>query len=70
VEALVGLPYSLYGSVQFSEHLTKQIRERLPRENLRRVEMGEVSYIAHSLHFFIDQYDQSIAKRIVDDASD
>jgi len=69
VEALVGFPYSLYGSVRFSEHLTEEIRRRLEDTHKRQVEMGEVSYIAHSLHIFMDTYGQSIARRIVDDAS-
>lgn len=69
VEALVGFPYSLYGSVKYSQHLTRLIQERLMPEQARRVETGEVSYIAHSLHIFVDEYGQNIAKRIVDDAS-
>lgn len=69
VETLVGLPYSLYGSVRFSQHLTERVRNRLPDGLARLVEMGEVSYIANSLHIFLDDYGQNIAKRIVDDAS-
>jgi hypothetical protein len=69
VEALVGFPYSLYGSVKFADYLTERIRERLPTTSARIVELGEVSYIAHSLHIFMDEYGQSIARRIVDNAS-
>jgi diguanylate cyclase (GGDEF)-like protein len=69
VEALVGFPYSLYGSVRFAQHLTEQIKDRLPNEFAKRVEMGEVSYIAHSLHMFMDDYGQNIARTIVNDAS-
>lgn len=69
VEALVGFPYSIYGSVRYSEFLTDEIRSGLPQEFKGKVEMGFVSYIAHSLHIFMDDYGQNIAKRIVDDAS-
>ena len=69
VEALVGFPYSLYGSVKFGQHLTEEIRKRLNGDAARKLEMGEVSYIAHSLHIFLDEYGQSIARRIVDNAS-
>lgn len=69
VEAFVGFPYSIYGSVCYSEFLTDKIRKKLPPHLQKNVEMGFVSYIAHSLHTFIDEYGQNIAKRIVDDAS-
>jgi diguanylate cyclase (GGDEF)-like protein len=69
VEALVGFPYSIYGSVGYAEHLTKLIQERIGPSSARLLEMGELSYIAHSLHIFRDNYGQRIARRIVDDAS-
>lgn len=69
VEALKGFPYSLFGSVKFSQHLTEMLKKRLPQEVARQVEFGTVSYIAHSLHFFLDDYGQNIARRIVDEAS-
>ena len=68
VEALVGFPYSLFGSVRFSEHLTEQLKQRLNLSSYS-VEMGEVSYVAQSLHMFTDEYGQIIARRIVNDAS-
>jgi diguanylate cyclase (GGDEF)-like protein len=68
VEALVGLPYSLYGSVRFSEHLTDQLRSLLAARG-QAVEMGQLSYIAQSLHMFTDEYGQIIARRIVNDAT-
>ena len=68
VESFVGFPFSIYGSVRFSQHLTEEVRRRAPAVS-RRIEMGEVSYIAHSLHIFMDDYGQNIAQRIVDDAS-
>ena len=69
VEVLVGFPYSLYGSIGYAEHLTNQIRNAVDAAHSRQVEMGDVSYIAHSLHIFMDDYGQNIARRIVDDAS-
>jgi hypothetical protein len=68
VEALVGLPYSLYGSVCFSEYLIRMINEEISGH--RTVELGELSYIAHSLHLFADEHSLAITKRIIDDASD
>jgi hypothetical protein len=69
VEALVGFPYSSYGSVRFSQHLTDCIRARLPDEVRQLVRMKDVSYVAHSLHFFVDAYGQKIARKIVNDAT-
>lgn len=68
VEALVGFPYSFYGSIKYSEHLTKEIIELLPSNHFE-VSIDKLSYIAHSLHIFMDNYGQNIAKRIADDAS-
>jgi diguanylate cyclase (GGDEF)-like protein len=69
VEALVGFPYSSYGSVRFSQHLTDRIRAHLPEEARQFVRMKDVSYVAHSLHFFVDAYGQKIARKIVNDAT-
>lgn len=69
VEASIGFPYSIYGSVQYCRYLTEEIKRRLSSELASRIEMGEVSYVAHSLHFFMDDYGQNIARRIVEDAS-
>lgn len=68
VEALVGLPYSLYGSIRFAEYMTQLVRVRLGiGSTAGSVRMGEVSYIAHSLHLFLDEYAERIARRIVSD---
>lgn len=69
VEALVGFPYSIYGSVRLAQHLTGRVQEMLPLELRGRVATADVSYIAHSLHIFVDDYGQTIARRIVNDAS-
>jgi hypothetical protein len=67
VEALVGLPYSLYGSIRFAEYLTERIRSLLTSRDQRALVMRKLSYIAHSLHIFLDNYAESIARRIVND---
>ena len=68
VEALVGLPYSLYGSIRFAEHITGLVSDRLS-PNSPVVSMGTLSYIAHSLHMFVDEYAEQVARRIVNDDS-
>lgn len=69
VEALVGFPYSIYGSVKYSDFLTQKIKSKLPPKLKDKTDLGFVSYVAHSLHFFMDDYGQKIAKRIIDDSS-
>jgi len=66
VEALVGLPYSLYGSLRYSQHLTDLVRARLGGgREAEIVQLRDVSYIAHSLHVTTDSYGQNIARRII-----
>lgn len=67
VEALVGLPYSLYASVRFSERLTLELSGLVED---RRIEFSELSYIANSLHMYVDnEYAQNVARLIVNDAT-
>lgn len=66
VEAIVGLPLSLYASVMFSEELTDMIQEKCSD---MRVEMGHVSYIANSLHMFMDDAGIDIVRGIVNEVS-
>jgi len=71
VEALVGLPFSAYGSIQQSETILKEVNQKLKSVFSERpvpVEMGEVVYIALSLHMFLDEGDKDIARTIVLDA--
>src|SRR5207249_1258736 len=57
VDALVGFPYSLYGSARYAQHLTEQIAQRVAQRRAGRIiELGEVLYIAHSLHLFLDDF--------------
>lgn len=72
VEALVGFPYSFYGSVKFAEHVISAINTKLQKDprQVSRVSLGPLRYLALSLHMRIDDYHRSFAKRIVDAASD
>jgi hypothetical protein len=67
VEALVGLPFSAYGSIRQSESILQQVNAARPRWSVP-VEMGEVIYFALSLHMFLDEGDKDIARTIVLDA--
>lgn len=70
VEALVGLPHSLYASVNFSAYLLQEIRKRLEAARSETsVRMGQVSYIAYSLHMFLDKDSLNIVRGIVNEAS-
>lgn len=66
VEALIGFPYSLYGSLRYSQHLCEEISKRCVNQ---RIKMGCVSYVAHSLHFFVNDESRRIARRIVSESS-
>jgi diguanylate cyclase (GGDEF)-like protein len=68
VEALVGFPYSLYGSIQYSKLLKDKICA-LSSELKEHIHNGFLSYIAHSLHMSVDDSVQNIARKIIDDAS-
>lgn len=68
VEAVVGLPLSMYASVKFAEEIINLIKEKVISCNYSIV-MGSVSYIAHSLHMFLDTESMDIARGIINDAS-
>lgn len=69
VEAFIGLPYSLYGSIRLAEQLTERVAStaNIEPSNIR---LGELNYIALSLHLGSDQFHTRVAKQIVDKASD
>lgn len=67
VEALVGLPYSLYGSVRLAQHVAQVLAEH-QGEDQPPVRLGPVSYVASSLHMYVDELGQNIARHIVNDA--
>jgi diguanylate cyclase (GGDEF)-like protein len=70
VEALVGFPFSAYGSIswskQFFDTLTAALLESDGKAN---VELGELTYLALSFHMFLDEGDTEIARAIVQDVS-
>lgn len=71
VEAFVGLPFSLYGSIRLAEDLVKQVSLMVPIvPNGRAPAVGELTYIPMSLHMRVDEFHDRIAKRIVDESSD
>lgn len=69
VEAFIGLPYSLYGSITLAQSLLKQINEEQP-STATPFRLGELTYIALSLHMRSDGVHRRIAKRIVDESSE
>lgn len=74
VEVIVGLPYSMYGSIQYSNFLLQKIIKKLEDEanfdiNIKNIKLGSLTYIAQSLHIFKDSYSENIAKNIVDEAT-
>lgn len=68
VEAVVGLPLSMYASVKFAEEIIRLIREKVVSYN-QSISMGAVAYIAHSLHMFLDVESMDIVRGIINDAS-
>lgn len=71
VEAFVGLPYSLYGSIRLAENLIMEVAAKLPTvPNGRPPSVGELTYIPMSLHMRVDEFHARIAKRIIDESSD
>ena len=69
VEAMVGFPYSLYGSVRYAEKILETVqRECLPSQG-SRLKMGTLSYLAYSFHMFLDKPYTQIIRGIINDAS-
>jgi diguanylate cyclase (GGDEF)-like protein len=70
VEALVGLPYSLFGSIKLSEYICSSIQKKLADSGSDlSLQIGGLTYLALSLHMRTDEFHMRIAKRIVDAAS-
>lgn len=68
VEALVGLPYSMYGSVEFAGELVKKIKDKVNDPDIK-ISLGEVTYIAYSLHMFTDNETKEIVRGIINEVS-
>jgi hypothetical protein len=70
VEALMGFPYSAYGSIAWSSDFFHAVQTRLMKGDVPvPLELGELPYIALSFHMFLDIGDTEIARAIVLDAS-
>lgn len=67
VEALVGLPFSAYGSVRWSMEFLEELKIRLGASI--PLESGNLTYVAMSLHMYMDDGDREIARTIVQHAS-
>lgn len=72
VEAVIGLPLSMYASVRFAEEITDMITKKIKNKNSfagQRIRMGSVTYFAHSLHMFQETESMDIVRGIINDAS-
>lgn len=68
VEALVGFPFSAYGSIHESTFLLDKVNAALRARGEREAICGELIYFAASLHFFHGSGDAEIARTVVRDA--
>lgn len=70
VEALVGFPFSAYGSITWSKEFFDAVDAEMRRVAPSvPVQLGELTYLALSFHMFLDVGDTEIARAIVQDAS-
>lgn len=69
VDALVGFPFSAYGSIRWSQNFLAAVNEELTRRGARQLRMGSLTYIALSFHMYLHDGDVEIARTIVQDAS-
>lgn len=70
VEALVGLPMSLYSSINFADYLLQRINKHLDSITSHLLlKMGKISYFAYSLHMFLDKENMNIIRGIVNEAT-
>jgi len=70
VEAFVGLPYSLFGSIRLAERIVEDVlnsQNNLSKKKI--IEIGTLTYSALSLHMRKDHFHQRISKKIVASAS-
>lgn len=69
VEAMVGFPYSLYGSVRYAEKILETVQRECSPSQGSRLKMGTLSYLAYSFHMFLDKPYTQIIRGIINDAS-
>ena len=70
VEAVVGFPYSLFGSIKYAEKILATVQERCASVQRGRIKIGTLSYMAYSLHMFMDDAYTRIVRGIVNNASE
>ncbi|MEZ6006168.1 MAG: hypothetical protein R3F05_00160 [Planctomycetota bacterium] len=64
VEAIVGLPFSAYGSSRYMAAVADLVSTRVSALGLPPVAPGVLTYLALSLHLFADTSDLAIARQI------
>lgn len=70
VDALVGFPFSAYGSIRWAEDFLTRVNAMLSRRQVGiQLRMGTLTYIALSFHMYLHEGDVEIARTIVQDAS-
>lgn len=69
VEAMVGFPYSLYASVKYAGKILESVKNICLIDQVRRLKMGTLSYLAYSFHMFLDKPYTQIIRGIINDAS-
>lgn len=70
VDALVGFPFSAYGSIRWTEDFLAKVNKRIGIEDgVPPVRAGTLTYIALSFHMYLHDGDVEIARTIVLDAS-
>lgn len=70
VDALVGFPFSGYGSICWARDFVQNVNDCLEQRGDKvTVTLGTLTYIALSFHMYLHNGDQEIARTIVQDAS-
>jgi GGDEF domain-containing protein len=68
VEVLVGFPFSVYGSIEWSREFCEVVNHEVGK-NDKPVEFGQLIYTALSFHMYLDDGELAIARAIVNDAT-
>jgi len=69
VEAMIGLPFSMYASIKYAENLVDDIRKRASVSNPYLIKLGCISYNAYSLHMFLDDSYLEIVRGVINEAT-
>lgn len=70
VDALVGFPFSAYGSICWAREFVQKVNDRLMERSADfHVSLGTLTYVALSFHMYLHNGDLEIARTIVQDAS-